>query len=441
MPATRFRTVAALLLASLFMAAPAPAAATVDIPEVSLASMQNGTCVINLDHEIYCWGGNDYGQLGINIFGAPVGISGREATNGTDWRALFDSSGNHMCAIKSSGTLWCWGLNFNGQLGLNDFVDRSVPTQVGSDSDWIAGAAGQYSTCAIKSDRTLWCWGQNDVGQAGNGTSGADNSTPVQADGSNWAGVSMGRTHACALKTDNTLWCWGDNADGQLGISSLISQTHPTQVSGAWKQVDTSADGPGSYTCAIKTDNTLWCWGQGGWAGINTLGTGATTASNAPLEVGGTWSQIASGAWTACGIKLADKSLWCWGDGWKGNLATGIAADENDSDVPVAAAGGAAWATIARGRDHACAAHTNGSVWCWGQNTAQALGTPVLDADTHSTPIDTGLFASGIVLPSTDRDTTQWSMPLMLLAALTAAAGIATRRSSLRGSGAGPAAE
>lgn len=418
MPAARLRTVAALLLASLFSVAPAPAAATVDIPEVSLASMQSGTCVINPDHEIYCWGGNDYGQLGINIFGAPVGIIGPEATNATNWRALFDSSGNHMCAIKSSGTLWCWGYNAAGQLGLNDATDRSVPTQVGSDSDWIAGTAGQYNSCAIKSDRTLWCWGQNDFGQAGNGTSGSDLPTPVQADGSNWASVSMGRTHTCAIKTDNSLWCWGDNTDGQLGIGSLVAQTHPTQVSGSWKQVDTSADGPGSYTCAIKTDDTLWCWGQGGWAGLNTLGTGATTASNAPLEVGGSWSHIAAGAWTACGIKSADASLWCWGDGWKGNLATGIAADENDSEVPVAAAGGAAWATIARGRDHACAARTDGSVWCWGQNTNKELGTADADDTTHSTPIDTGLFASGIALPSTDRDDSPSPVSLMLLAAL-----------------------
>ena len=418
-----FVSALALLAASSISTGGAAATAS---PQWSIGATQNSTCVIQVGGDLWCWGDNQYGQLGIGIFGAPVGAPTQESTTATDWRYLFDSSGNHTCAIKANGTLWCWGLNEDGQLGLGDTTDRSVPTQVGSDTTWVSGGAGQYSTCAIKANGTLWCWGSNGAGQAGNGTSGASLLTPTQADLTGWITVSMGYNHACGIRTGGTLWCWGENGNGQLGIGTSDPQLHPVQVAGTWNAVDTSTDGPGDYTCGIKPTGTLWCWGFGGYPSINTLGLGDTYVTATPAEVSYTWSSVAVGAWTSCGIQ-ADSSLWCWGDGWAGNLATGVPGDEGDSTTPVATIGGTGWAALARGRDHGCGVRTDATVWCWGQNSYLEIGVGSA-GEVNSTPLQVDLTAGGFDLPRTDRDGSPWTLPLALLAALTAAAGVAVRR-------------
>ena len=418
-----FAAVTALVIAGTLSISPAAAAVA---PQMSIGAMQQTTCVIQDVGNMYCWGQNNLGQLGngnVDPHTNPV----QEATGSTDWRFLFDSSGQHMCAIKNNGTLWCWGNNADGQLGLGDTTNRSTPTQVGTETTWRSGAAGFASTCAVKAaagGNTLWCWGSNGSGQMGNGTSGAAVLAPVQADLTNWVSVSIGGEHVCGIQTTGTLWCWGGNSEGQLGIGSTDAKLIPTQVAGSWNSVETSTDGGGLYSCGIKLDQTLWCWGNGDRRG---LGAGVPQNS-APLQVGTTtWSSIGAGAWTACGIQAADASLWCWGDGWLGNLGSGIANDENDSAAPTApVTGGAAWAAVARGRDHACAVRTNSTVWCWGENSQNQLSGGSDDL-VHSTPIELDLIAGGFALPSTDRDGINFNWALLLLAGALAAAGVGLR--------------
>ena len=400
----------------------AHSAKAVTAPQMSIGATRHSTCVIQNTGGMWCWGSNSSGQLGdgTNTDSTnPV----QESTLSSNWRYLFDSSGDHMCAIKNDGTLWCWGSNFVGQLGLGDKTAKNVPTQVGTDTDWVSGGAGERSTCAIKSDGSLWCWGSNKSGQLGNGKGiGTLAKTPVRADLSNWLSVSIGNSHACGIQSDASLWCWGGNNDGQLGIGSTTTKRHPTQVAGKWSTVDTSSDGPGNYTCAIKKNETLWCWGVGGGGDlVNTLGLGATLSTNTPAQVGSsTWSAIGAGAWTACGIQT-DASLWCWGDGYQGNLGSGIAGDENDSDVPVLVTGSNSWAAIGRSRDSACAVQTDATVWCWGSNMDGQIGS--LAGSVNPTPLQVDLVAGGFNLPATDRDGGSISTILLLLAGLTAVAG------------------
>ena len=419
-----FTAVAALVIAGTLSISPAKAVGT---PQMSIGAMQQSTCVIQDVGNMYCWGRNDLGQLGNgNVDPHTWGV--QEATGSTDWRYLFDSSGQHMCAIKNNGTLWCWGNNEDGQLGLGDTTNRSVPTQVGTDTTWRSGAAGYGSTCAIKvvaGHNTLWCWGVNAEGQMGNGTSGAPQLSPVQADLTDWLSVSLGGSHVCAVRTTGSLWCWGGNGDGQLGIGSTDAQLHPTQVTGSWRSVDISSDGEGSYSCGIKADQTLWCWGGAG----STMGLGSgVSQTSAPMQVGAsTWSSVGAGAWTACGIKVADASLWCWGDGWAGNLGSGVTGDEADSSEPTApVTGAAAWAAVARGRDHACAVRTDASVWCWGENAQNQIGGGG-DDNVYSTPVQFDLVAGGIDLPETNRDGGTFNGALLLLAGALAAAGVGLR--------------
>jgi alpha-tubulin suppressor-like RCC1 family protein len=420
-----FAAVTALVIAGALSISPANA---VSSPQMSIGAMQNTTCVIQVGGGMWCWGDNQYGQVGNGTTTTPDSPV-QEATSSTEWRYLFDSTGNHMCAIKTNGTLWCWGNNEDGQLGLGDTINRNVPTQVGTDTTWRSGAAGIASTCAIKlvaGHNTLWCWGANGEGQMGNGTSGSDVLSPVQADLTDWLSVSVGTKHVCAVRTTGSLWCWGGNSNGQLGIGSTDAKLHPTQVAGSWKSVDTSDDGPGAYSCGIKADQTLWCWGRGADGDdVNTLGLGTTTQTSVPLQVGtSTWSSVGAGAWTACGIQAADASLWCWGDGYQGNLGTGIPNDQADSGTPTTpVTGGAAWAAVARGRDHACAVRTDATVWCWGSNWANQAGLGA-GGGVLSTPVQMDLTADGFNLPETNRDGRNFNGVLLLLAGALAAAGV-----------------
>src|ERR1019366_2630623 len=208
----------------------------------------------------------------------------QETTDARDWAAV--SAGQaHTCAVKTSGTLWCWGYNSNGQLGDAGTVDSAVPVQESTHaSDWDAVTARYAYTCAVKTAGTLWCWGSNSSGQLGDGTT-TGSAVPVQESthASDWASVSVGFLHTCAIKTAGTLWCEGSNSSGQLGDSTTTGSAVPVQESthaSDWASVTVAfAD-----TCAVKTSGTLWCWG---YNSNGQLGDGTTTDSYVPVQVTG----------------------------------------------------------------------------------------------------------------------------------------------------------
>jgi len=145
--------------------------------------------------------------------------------------------------------LYSWGGNAQGQLGLNDTINRSSPVQVGALTTWATVSAGSAAV-AVKTDGTLWSWGQNAAGQLGlNDT--VLRSSPVQVGAlTAWFQVDNGGAHTVAIKTDGTLWSWGQNASGQLGLNDIVSRSSPVQVGAltTWFQAS------GYYsTLAIKT--------------------------------------------------------------------------------------------------------------------------------------------------------------------------------------------
>jgi alpha-tubulin suppressor-like RCC1 family protein len=180
------------------------------------------TCAVRDGHTLWCWGYNQYGQLGLGSHGgthpAPVQVGHRAV-----W-AHVTAGGQDTCATRINQTLWCWGLNGQGQLGVGDTQDRYIPTQVGENADWADVSASYYHACAIRTDHSLWCWGlgyplENDEAFP----------TQVGTD-TDWASVFDGYTHTCGTRTDATLWCWGSNAYGQLGLGDHEDRNLPTQV-------------------------------------------------------------------------------------------------------------------------------------------------------------------------------------------------------------------
>jgi alpha-tubulin suppressor-like RCC1 family protein len=149
------------------------------------------------------------------------------------------AGGSHTCASKTDGSLWCWGGNGGGQLGDGTTTDKPSPIQVNALGMAVAAvAAGSAHTGALKTDGSLWCWGGNTWGQLGDGTTVKKSSpTQVPALGTAVAAVAagsnfIGDAHTCARKTEGSLWCWGDNIWGQLGDGTKGKKSSPTQVFG-----------------------------------------------------------------------------------------------------------------------------------------------------------------------------------------------------------------
>ncbi|MCL0099854.1 hypothetical protein M1O55_03175 [Dehalococcoidia bacterium] len=204
----------------------------------------------------------------------------QESTGATDWAAIA-AGAFYTVALKSDGTLWAWGENSSGQLGIGTTVPKDVPSQeVTGATNWSAISAGDFHTVALKSDGTLWAWGWNYYGQLGDGTTTRKN-TPTQIGiDTNWRSISAGDSHTAALKTDNTLWTWGHNARGQLGDGTILSKSTPVQESTGennWRSISTGD----SHTAALKLDNTLWTWGYNAYG---QLGDGTTLAKSIPAQ-------------------------------------------------------------------------------------------------------------------------------------------------------------
>jgi alpha-tubulin suppressor-like RCC1 family protein len=272
-----------------------------------------------------------------------------------------------MSAIKTDGTLWTWGDNFNGQLGNSTALnigDRSTPvTTFAGGTNWRQVSSGFNCTAAIKTDGTLWTWGSNNFRQIGNAATGFnDISTPVTtfAGGTNWKQVSANISHMAAIKTDGTLWLWGSTYIlGNAVITGNTSTPITTFAGGTnWQQVSTG----GYTTAAIKTDGTLWTWG---FAAVGVLGNGITTGFiSTPITTfaGGTnWKQVDCGQYHTAAIKT-DETLWTWGytdNGVLGNATGGYSGNSMISTPITTFAGGTNWEEVHATRRNTLAIRKN----------------------------------------------------------------------------------
>ena len=337
---------------------------------------------------LFTWGDNTYAYLGVNDTNrrcTPVTTS----AGGANWKQVACGT-YHVSAIKTDGTLWTWGYNDTGQLGINvagSTTYRTTPvTTFAGGTNWKQVACGAFHTVAIKTDGTLWTWGYNFGGELGINATGT-RCTPVTtfAGGANWKQVSCANGHTEAIKTDGTLWVWGGNG-GQLGTNDTNTRCTPvTTFAGGtnWKQVFCGYN----HTAAIKTDGTLWTWGQNsyGQLGINATGTRCTPVTT--FAGGANWKQVGTRTYQTAAIKT-DGTLWNWGGNDNGYL--GINVTGNRCTPVTTFAGGTNWKQVAVGFNHMAAIKTDGTLWTWGRNFG-ALGDNT--TTNRSTPVTT--FAGG----------------------------------------------
>ncbi len=238
---------------------------------------------IKTDGTLWAWGNNISGKLGngglnpdSDGFPADV-LTPAQVGSDKDWKSVA-AGDEHSLAIKEDGTLWAWGNNASGQLG-NGGIDADsdgafdnvlTPAQIGSDKDWKAAFAGRHSSFAIKKDGTLWAWGYNRRGQLGLGNT-TNQSSPVKVGtATSWKAVAGGsngdneRAHTIGLREDGTLWAWGNDWNGQLGNGAgRTNQTSPQQIGSDtdWKAIAAG----NAASMAVKSDDSFWTWGNDLW--------------------------------------------------------------------------------------------------------------------------------------------------------------------------------
>ena len=301
-------------------------------------------------------------------------------------------AGNWTGIVQNN--LYAWGLNTAGQLGQNDVVNRSSPVQVGSLSTWssITGNQGNSIT-AIKTDGTLWSWGQNTNGQLGQNDV-VNRSSPVQVGAlTTWLTLSDNTFyHTVAIKTDGTLWSWGDNGFGQLGQGDVVKRSSPVQVGAGttWSKIT------GGYgkILAIKTDGTLWAWGRNieGQTGQNN-----TIYRSSPVQIGSltTWLTIAGGFDQNLAIKT-DGTLWSWGGNNRGQLGQNIDYTITRSS-PVQVGALTTWNKLSASYN-TIATKTDNSLWSWGYNINGQLG--LNDVNNRSSPVQIGSLTTWLNIAS-----------------------------------------
>ena len=284
-----------------------------------------------------------------------------------------------------AGQLWGWGRNLDGNLGDNTVVNKSSPVQtVTFGTNWSQVSCGQNHTASIKTDGTLWMWGSGFYGQIGNNT-GLNRSSPVQtvAGGNNWSSVACGYYHTAAIKTDGTLWTWGQNSNGQLGDNTATRKSSPVQTIAGGTNWSSVAGGV-FHTAATKTDGTLWMCGQNS---SGQLGDNTTIRKSSPVQTiaGGTnWSSVAGGVYHTAAIKT-DGTLWTWGTNAFGQLGDNTLIHRSS---PVQVVGFATnWSSVACGYYSTYALKKDGTLWAWGFNGYGQLGDNTIA--NKSSPIQT----------------------------------------------------
>ena len=338
-----------------------------------LAAGPYHTCAIR-SGSLFCWGSNADGELGV---GDQVDRPVATPVSGNDWTEVVVGE-THTCARRTAGSVWCWGDGKLGQLGVDQVGPLLEPTFVSLPAP-VRQLASKYAhTCAIDDTGALYCWGYNTEGQLGQDdpfpADGVNRSTPVRVGtDADWLLVDTGQGHTCGIRSPGDLWCWGRNSDGELGFGSVT----PGQL-----RVPTRSDDlhdatyvriGQSTSVALRGSGILYGWGDntGGSSGF------ADTAVHiVPGRVSEftDWKSVSIDTFHGCGVRSGN--LYCWGRNAEGQLGVG---DTDDRLGPTMVDDAADWVAVSAGRFHTCALKGDGSVRCAGQNHEGQLGTGDFD--------------------------------------------------------------
>ncbi len=349
------------------------------------------SCALTAGRGARCWGNGNSGELGNGSSTSsplpvePTGLSGLIGLAAGD---------GHSCAIKGDGSVACWGGNIEGQLGNASTYHGSVnptPKPVDGLANVISLAAGRYHTCALKADATVACFGQNSENELGTAETASQSVSTVAVAGlSNVVALAAGGGYfTCALKADATVACWGDNESGQLGnnVAAVAQtgtpQTVMTEQGAVLGNVLVLRSGQ-SHSCAIVADgqNSVWCWGNNGYSQVSSV----PGSHYGAVKVGGVSGalMLATTAYSTCVVDTRFATT-CWGSNGYGEASgSGVPGANLASPTPFAALQGTASPDyLAGGNEFMCALRADGSASCLGRGGNGQLGNGLsVDAPT-----------------------------------------------------------
>lgn len=416
-----------------------------------------------------CWGHNTHGELGGDLAPSPDDSTVPVRVADLEHAALVTAGNEHTCALPSGSTTpVCWGRNDDGELGDGTSTARDHPAAVAglsgvsqlSAGGALAGAERGH-TCARLTDGGARCWGANGAGQLGDGT-GTDRHAPVVVLSDHdddhldvpppshtdpvaitgVASVSAGGRHACAVVPGGKVRCWGSNAHGQLGDGTTGDRPYAVTVDrdpdepdddetvAGYRNLDpldgvVAVAAGGRHTCAIRTDDTVWCWG------LNTsgqLGDGTTGSSDVPVQ-----ADVEPADWEVLDITAGDDhtcvrvrsrgdrntSALCWGANGAGQLGNDAAPSNSPQPVEPVELGEPGGSitdlelvtSISAGRDSTCATLVDLTVSCWGDNSHGQLGDGVGQSSRVPLPLVGDSSVGGNAIPSPNDDDVSMSPP------------------------------
>lgn len=328
---------------------------------VTITAGNSGSCGTDAAGQIWCWGRNWAGQLGIGVKNSnsvmyPAMPAAQPA--GSHFMQV-DAGRDFFCGVEAEGAAYCWGrAPLNGNLS----VDYPSPTLVENPYNpvYASISVNTWVVCALSTSAQAWCWGtQGDFG-------GWHSDQPTALAQSGPLEVfEVGRGQWCGLYGPSQVQCDGVNQYGQLGGNPPDGVTFDTISVGSWSG------------CGLTPTGDAWCWGAGGFG---QLGGGTTPFSQGfPTRVlapqGVTFASISVGDGYACGLTAAGQA-YCWGENY-GRLGNGDTAHES-VPVPVYQAPGLLFSAISAGDNHTCALEkATGYAYCWGGVIGSAVPTLV----------------------------------------------------------------
>ncbi len=370
-----------------------PQAVTASLPWVGVSAGDSHVLAIAADGTLWTWGSNDKGQLGssalktTDLQKVPLKITSPSGP----WLAV-SAGGHDSFALKADGNLYAWGDNGNGQLGIsNSNAMVTTPTKVGS-GGWQHVKAGYDFTIGVMADGNVYTWGKGASGQLGNG---ATSDTTVPGIAILYAvkpgQVSGGDIHAADLRTSGVLTTYGYPGSGALGLTTTqlancstyaCPQPQPVASTKPWRMVAAGS----SHTLAIKSDGTLWAWGANG---SGEVGNGSTTPQTTPVKIGSsTWAKVFAGPTSRSSFALkADGTLYAWGNNGTGQLGTTASGNKT---APTVVAGSKRWVTVATAGLHTLGITADGKLWVWGNNDYGELGVDYYVVQQQNTPMQVG---------------------------------------------------
>ena len=337
-----------------------------------LANRYFSTANFSANNALYAWGSNTIGQLGVNTitnYSSPIQVGTLNY-----WTQVSCGYNYFSLGIQSPGTLWSWGNNSYGQLGVNTGPtnNTSSPVRIGALSNWTQIAAGNAHWLATQSPGTLWSCGYNGYGQLGNNTSSTSQgaSTPIQIGAlGTWSQIAAGNYSSYAIQNTGTLWAWGYNIQGQLGQNNTTNLSSPTQVGALSTWTRISVNSTSANALALQSAGTLWAWGYNVYG---QLGTSNINSYSSPVQIGALtlWKQIAAGGYSSYAIQ-SNGTLWAWGLNSQGQLGLNTTVGVSS---PIQIGTASNWAQVGAGALQMAAIQNNGTLWMCGYNAQGQQG-------------------------------------------------------------------